>query len=237
MYLPKVDPSCASWHEEQHNREHMQRLFRKQDLTSAEFIIWDRRNHSTLSGIGCRSISPADPFYCPAESALLSLFFSLPLLLSTTGSSPLATAVRSSAALPGQPVEPKEHEEDFGRGPEPPVLADREEHVSLAESRWLLTPLLLLLQEPSHLLGLLLLLCDIFFLVTHLQYSWQDAQHHQYLGDVPSMAWRRREGAQLGWVAGRRQLGQYEQETQDLGMCVRGDVGAQSYHSQGWWVL
>lgn len=31
-------------------------------------------------------------------------------------------------------LKPKEHEEGFGRGPEPPVLAGREEHMSLTES-------------------------------------------------------------------------------------------------------
>lgn len=71
------------------------------------------------------------------------------------------------------------------------MLAGREAHASLAESGWLLAPLLHLLQEPSHLLGLLLMLLqellrDIFFLVTHPQYLMQDAQHHQDLGDAPS---------------------------------------------------
>lgn len=94
----------------------------------------------------------------------------------------------AETTLPGQPVEAKEHEEHVCRGPEPPVLAGREQQAPLGDSRQLLAPLLHL-QQQGHLLAVLLLMLvqellgDLHGLVIHPQRELEDAQHHQDFGE------------------------------------------------------
>ena len=91
-------------------------------------LAWQAPRSSPPSAEAC--VQPGCHWLCFALAVLV-----LPsLLLGTAGASPLAAAVAVSAALPGQPVEPQEHEQGVGGGPEPPVLAGPEEQAFRSEA-------------------------------------------------------------------------------------------------------
>ncbi|XP_074748586.1 uncharacterized protein LOC141953690 isoform X1 [Strix uralensis] len=133
-------------------------------------------------------------------------------LLGTAGASLLAVAVAVSAALPGQPVEPQEHEQGIGGGPEPPVLAGPEEQAFRSEAALLLAALLHLLQQPGHLLLLLLLALPQELLrgrvlpVPGSEHILHDAQQGQDAGDEDSHGLEEQEGEKglsgAGWEGG-----------------------------------
>lgn len=222
IYLQKVNPSCTSWHDGHHNWEHVQRLCRKQDLASVVHHMREEQSQHVLWH-GCRSISSADPFHCPSGSALLFIFFLLPLLLSTTGSSP-GCCCQSQCCSAGQ-QSPKSTERISAEAQSHRCWQERGTHFP---GRVLGTALLHLLQDPSHLLGLLLLMLCKSSCVTFSFCSPTPSTHSRMLSTsriwvLPAKACRRREGARLGWVAGTRQLGQLGQETQGSGnVCERG---------------
>jgi len=161
------------------------------------------------------------------------LLFLVALLFLAAGVSLLAAAVTVSAPLPGQPVDPKEDEQDFRTDPEPPVLTGSEEHAFVGQPMRLLA-LQFHLQQPSHLLLLLLLILLHELLrghispLTHSQHGLKDAQHGQDVGDAQSHGLEEkgeREGAERGWV------GEREMVAAAAGAV---DAGARGWLGEGW---
>lgn len=160
-------------------------------LHAAPSESWSRE------GLGKRRTGPLLIYRLVLTQSAVGVWFVLPvillpLLLCTAGASILAVALRVVAPLPGQPVEPKEHEQDISRDPKPPLMEDSKEHTFLGKPRRLLASQLPFLPQLSHLL--LLLLCILLQEVlrgrvggvTHPQLILQDAQHGQHTGNAES---------------------------------------------------
>lgn len=161
-------------------------------LDAAPSESWSRE------GLGKHITGPLLIYRLVLTQSAIGVWFVLPvillplLLLRTAGTPALAVALRVVAPLPGQPVEPKDHEQNFSRDPKPPLMEDSNEHTFLGKPWRLLASLLHFLPQLSHLL--LLLLCILLQEVlrgrvagvTHPQLILQDAQHGQHTGNAHS---------------------------------------------------